>query len=104
MTKRIEHVAQSLLLRAVAGVVRRRARQQTVPDWDARVHRVLYVRHDGIGDLIMSTGVLHALAASHPSLRLDVLTHRANAEALDGLPFINELLPFVPGRRWAYPP
>jgi ADP-heptose:LPS heptosyltransferase len=65
---------------------------------------VLYVRHDGIGDLIMSTGVLRALVERHPSLEVDVLTYPTNAEVLEGLGFIHRLVPFRPGRRWAYPP
>ena len=32
------------------------------PDWDARPHRVLYVRYDAVGDMIIATGVIRVIA------------------------------------------
>src|SRR5215218_4178695 len=54
------------------------------PDWDARPHRVLLLRHDGIGDLIVSLPLVDAITRAHPTLELDVLASRANAPMLDG--------------------
>ncbi|HEU4564737.1 MAG TPA: glycosyltransferase family 9 protein [Gemmatimonadaceae bacterium] len=73
------------------------------PDWDARAYRVLYVRHDGIGDMIMATGTLRAIATAHPTIDLDVLTAPANAGVLEGNPHVRRVLTFTPGARLAYP-
>jgi ADP-heptose:LPS heptosyltransferase len=100
--KRAERAAKALFLRALARMVGPGG--GTVPDWDARPYRVLYVRHDGIGDMIMATGTLRAIATSHPTISLDVLTHSANARVLEGNPFVRWVLRFRPGRRWAYGP
>jgi ADP-heptose:LPS heptosyltransferase len=58
-------------------------RTATAPDWDARPWSVLYVRTQGIGDMILATGVLRAIAQSHPTIELDVLTTRTAAPVLD---------------------
>jgi ADP-heptose:LPS heptosyltransferase len=47
---------------------------------------VLFLRHDRIGDMIVSTGALRAIAAAHPNLALDVLASPGNAPVLRGLP------------------
>ena len=72
-----------------------RARPAPIPDWDARPYRVLFLRHDKIGDMIMSTGVLRAIAESHSTITLDVLASPTNASVLDGLPFLGEVITFA---------
>ena len=41
--------------------------------------RVLFLRHDRAGDMILSTGVMRAIAASHTTITLDVLASPINA-------------------------
>jgi len=67
-------------------------RVASIPDWDARAWSVLYVRAQGIGDLILATGVLRAIARSHSTISLDVLTTRAAAPVLDNNPHVRRVL------------
>lgn len=53
-----------------------------------RLRRVLFLRPDRIGDMIISTGVLRAIAASDPALQLDVLASPANAPVLRGESYV----------------
>lgn len=64
----------------------------SVPDWGARPWSVLYLRTQGIGDMILATGVLRAIARSHPTIALDVLTTRAAAPVLDNNPYVRRVL------------
>ena len=61
------------------------------PQWDGRPWSVLFMRTQGIGDLILATGVLRAIAGSHPTIALDVLTTRAAAPVLDHHPSVRPL-------------
>ena len=64
------------------------------PDWRRRPYRVLFLRHDRIGDMILSTGVLRAIAEAHPTIALDVLASRSNAPVLSNEPYLHEVIPF----------
>jgi ADP-heptose:LPS heptosyltransferase len=64
------------------------------PDWRARQYRVLFLRHDRIGDMILSTGILRAIAESHPTIQLDVLASVTNAPVLAGEPYVHEVIRF----------
>lgn len=66
----------------------------TRPDWRARSYRVLFLRHDRIGDMILTTGVLRAIAESHPTVALDVLASPSNVRVLRHETFLNELVVF----------
>ncbi|MDQ6829796.1 MAG: hypothetical protein M3081_13125, partial [Gemmatimonadota bacterium] len=81
--KRLEAWWKRTSMRALAATMRTPPRGST-PDWGARPWRVLYIRYGRIGDMIMSTGVMRAIAASHPTVRLDVIGAPANVEVLDG--------------------
>lgn len=61
------------------------------PDWAARPHRVLYLRYDKIGDMILSTSLINSIAASHPTITLDVLASPANAAVLIGNPSVSSV-------------
>ncbi len=80
----------ALVTRAMRRVLRGRA--MPPPDWDARPRRVLFLRHDRIGDMIMATGVIRAIAESHPTITVDVLASPGNAAVLTGLRFVREVL------------
>lgn len=62
------------------------------PDWTEGSWRVLYLRHDKIGDMIVSTSLIEAIARSHPTIRLDVLASPANAPVLEGNPYIDNVI------------
>jgi ADP-heptose:LPS heptosyltransferase len=62
------------------------------PDWSARPFRVLYLRYNAIGDMIMATGVIRAIASSHATLSVDVLSSPANAPVLDGISFVRDVI------------
>lgn len=64
------------------------------PDWGARPTRVLVVRYDAMGDTVLLTSLIRAIARSHPSITVDALVLKPHVTVLDGLPEINEVLSF----------
>jgi ADP-heptose:LPS heptosyltransferase len=66
--------------------------RMNIPDWRARPYRILWVPHDGIGDLIVSTEVLRAVSESSPTFTLDLLCSPQNAALGRSLPFVNEVI------------
>lgn len=78
-----------------------RRRAPGLPDW--RRARVLFLRHDRIGDMILSTGLLRAIAEAHPGIAIDVLASPANAPVLEGEPAVARTIVFRRGGIGAYP-
>jgi ADP-heptose:LPS heptosyltransferase len=72
------------------------------PDWAARPHRVLYLRYDRIGDMVLATGIIRAIARAQPTVTIDVLASPANARVLAGNPHIGRVLTFDRKRRSSY--
>jgi ADP-heptose:LPS heptosyltransferase len=72
------------------------------PDWGARPHRVLFLRHDRIGDMILSTGLLRMIARSHATIKLDVLASPANAPVLREDRHVNSVIVFDRTKPWRY--
>ncbi|HEX4684717.1 MAG TPA: glycosyltransferase family 9 protein [Gemmatimonadaceae bacterium] len=64
------------------------------PDWAARPHRVLFLRHDRAGDMILSTGVMRAIARSHSTITMDVLASPANAAILEAADYVADVIVF----------
>ncbi|MBI5464277.1 MAG: glycosyltransferase family 9 protein [Ignavibacteriales bacterium] len=66
------------------------------------VSRLLILRDDGIGDMIVSTPMLRKLKEANPSLKLDVVASARNAEVIKHNPFVDELivLPKTVGGLW----
>ncbi len=100
--KELERAAKSALLRTVGFLVGGAGRRPAA-DWSVGPLRILFIRHDGIGDLLMSTPLLRAILRAHPNVSIDVLTFPGPAEALRNLPFIRATHAFQPGRRLTYP-
>lgn len=98
----IERAWRRLLLRIVARFAPRPSTSGP-PSWGARPHRVLYLRPDRIGDMIMATGLLRAISTSHRTLTLDVLASPANAVVLAGNPAVHHVEIFHKRRPWTYP-
>jgi hypothetical protein len=45
------------------------------PDsWHLHPSRVLFIRYDRVGDMVLCTGLLRALSAAYPRMTIDVLT------------------------------
>ncbi|HEV8217256.1 MAG TPA: glycosyltransferase family 9 protein [Gemmatimonadaceae bacterium] len=64
------------------------------PDWGARPYRVLFLRHDRAGDMILSTGVMRAIARSYPTITMDVLASPANAAVIAGADYVHDTVVF----------
>jgi len=90
----IERWIRHKLHRGIAHVLPGPRAPARVPDWDARPYRVLILRYDVIGDLVLSTGMLRQIASVHPTLELDVLARTWVAPVLDGLPYVRQVIPF----------
>lgn len=87
----VEAVLRRLFLGALVRLAGGR-REARVPDWRARPYRVLFIRDDGIGDLIVSVEAMRAIAESSPTITLDVLASPQNAPLARTLPFVNEVI------------
>src|ERR1041385_4890652 len=74
-----------------------------LPNWDAAPRRALFIRYDRVGDMVLCTGILRAIAAAHPRLSIDVLTTPSNAGVLAHLPFVDEVIAHERRRRREYP-
>lgn len=93
-----------MLIGAIVGAMRRRTRiDEPVPQWGDGPHRVLFLRHDRIGDMVVTTGLLRAIAGSHPAMTLNVLASPANAPVLKHAPYVNEVLVLDRWQPWTYP-
>jgi len=66
------------------------ARQTTLPDRRVPL-KVLFVRYERIGDMIMSTGMIRVLAQSRPHLILDVLANPTTRPVLEHNPHIRRV-------------
>jgi ADP-heptose:LPS heptosyltransferase len=101
MLKRLERAWRTLWIRVLTRLMSRGGTQDP-PDWSARPYRVLFLRHDRIGDMILSTGLLRAIAHSHPTIRLDVLASPRNAGVLRENPHVHSVIVFQRTKPWRY--
>ncbi len=67
-------------------------RLEAVPDWSGREWRVLFLRYERIGDMIMSTGVIRVIAQSQPTIKVDVLANPTALPVLENNPHVNRSL------------
>src|SRR4051812_6304822 len=100
--KRLELWWRRVWIRLLVGAMRRP--RESRPDWASRPHRVLFLRHDRAGDMILSTGVLRAIARSHPTVTLDVLASPANAAILAASEYVGEVIIFDKRKLSSYLP
>jgi ADP-heptose:LPS heptosyltransferase len=63
-----------------------------IPDWQARPYRILFIRDDGIGDLMVSMELIRAIAEVSPRFTVDLLCSPSNAAFGRTLPFVNEVI------------
>lgn len=99
--KGMERGFKNAVIRVLATVLPAPA-PRTPPEWDTRPHRVLYLRYDRIGDMILATGIIEAIVRAHPSVTVDVLASPANAAVLEGNPHIGQVVLFEKQRPWTY--
>jgi ADP-heptose:LPS heptosyltransferase len=90
----IERWIRDQLHRGIAHLLPGPTAPAHIPNWDERPYRVLVLRYDVIGDLVLSTGMLRQIAAAHPTLEIDVLARTWVVPVLDGLPFVRRVIPF----------
>jgi ADP-heptose:LPS heptosyltransferase len=98
--KRVELWWRGLWIRILVALMRRSPGGP--PRWDERPFRVLFLRHDRAGDMILSTGAMRAIAGSHPSITMDVLASPANAAILDASDWVHEVIVFDKRRFASY--
>ena len=77
-------------------------RAKSAPDWNGRTLRVLFLRHDRIGDMIVSTAVIRAIAQSHTNIELDVLASPLNAAVIEKDPLVHRVVRFDVRRLGGY--
>ncbi len=75
---------------------------QAVPQWHVRPHRILYLRYDHIGDMVLVTGILHAIKRAQPTVTIDVLASARNASVLDGNPDVGRVYRVQKARPWTF--
>ncbi|MHB1225262.1 MAG: glycosyltransferase family 9 protein [Gemmatimonadaceae bacterium] len=91
--KQVERAWRRLWITALTRLLaHRRGVGRAGTGWDERPHRVLFLRHDRIGDMIVSTGLIRAIAGAHPDRHLDVLASPRNAPVVRDDPYIERVL------------
>src|SRR5215472_5779283 len=98
--RRLELWWRRVWIRLLVRLMRRPADGK--PDWAARPVRVLFLRHDRVGDMIVSTGVMRAIARSHDTITLDVLASPSNAVLLNGADYVRDVIVFDKRRVGGY--
>ncbi len=86
----LDQQLKRLVIKALARLVRARG-SASIPDWNARPHRILYLRYDRIGDMVLATGIIKAIATQHPTMTIDVLASVRNASVLQGSPYVGRI-------------
>jgi len=87
LLRRAASLLQRELIRAASLPARLRPRAPA----DRAPRRIVVLRHDWIGDMILSTGCLRRLKEGHPDADVDVVASPSNAVVLDGLPFVRRV-------------
>jgi ADP-heptose:LPS heptosyltransferase len=100
--KRLELWWRGLWIRILVALMRRSAGGK--PAWGGRPFRVLFLRHDRAGDMILSTGPMRAIARSHPTITMDVLASSANAAILEASDWVHVVIVCVKRRLASYRP
>jgi ADP-heptose:LPS heptosyltransferase len=94
--RRILKGGEQLFKHSLLAVLTRMAapRSHSAPDWNAPTLRVLFLRHDRIGDMILTTAAIRAIAQSHRNVQLDVLASPLNAAVIEKDPLVHRVVRF----------
>lgn len=71
-------------------------RQTALPDPGAHDYTALFMRYERIGDMIMATSLIRAIAGTLRSGKVDVLATPATAPVLEGNPHVGKVLMLEP--------
>jgi ADP-heptose:LPS heptosyltransferase len=90
LLKRLELASRAAIIRALARLARRPHRTRTLelPDHP----RILLLRHDRLGDAVISTPFFQALRERYPHARIELLLGRRNHAVASLLPSIDDTL------------
>lgn len=95
MTRLLKRAEVGFRRGVLAGLTRLAAKRPDVePPWTTRPVRVLFLRHDRIGDMVVSLAVIRAIARSHPNISLDVLASPINAAVVSHDPDVQDVVIF----------
>lgn len=100
--KRLELWWRRVWIRLLVRLMRRPTDAR--PSWGTRPTRVLFLRHDRAGDMILSTGVMRAIASSYTTVTLDVLASPINASLVEGTDYLAEVIVFDKKKLSSYLP
>jgi ADP-heptose:LPS heptosyltransferase len=99
--RRPERRLKTLLIAALGSLMRPRG-SRAPPNWSAGPHRVLYLRYDRIGDMVLATGIIKAIVSAQPTVTVDVLASVGNAAVLRGNPYVDAIVTIDKKRPWSY--
>lgn len=97
----IERRLKTRLIAALGNLMRPRGAREP-PNWSAGPHRVLYLRYDRIGDMVLATGIIKAIVSAQPTVTVDVLASVGNAAVLRGNPYVQAIVTIDKKRPWSY--
>jgi ADP-heptose:LPS heptosyltransferase len=67
-------------------------KETTLPPATDADYRVLFIRYERIGDMIMATSLIRNIASALPTRRVDVLATPTTAPVLEGNPYVGKVL------------
>lgn len=67
-------------------------KETTLPPPTNADYRVLFLRYERIGDMIMATSIIRNIAMALPSGKVDVIATPATAPVLEGNPYVGKVL------------
>jgi ADP-heptose:LPS heptosyltransferase len=97
----VERRLKTRLIVALGNLMRPRGSREP-PNWSAGPHRVLYLRYDRIGDMVLATGIIKAIVSAQPTVTVDVLASVGNAAVLRGNPYVGAIVTIDKKRPWSY--
>ena len=67
-------------------------KEATLPPPSSSGYRVLFIRYERIGDMIMATSLIRNIATALPGGKVDVLATPTTAPVLEGNPYVDKVL------------
>lgn len=89
--KKIELAWRALWMRLI-GWMLPGPKDATLPSPASSDYRVLFIRYERIGDMIMATSLIRNIAMALPSGKVDVLATPTTAPVLEGNPYVGKVL------------
>jgi ADP-heptose:LPS heptosyltransferase len=89
--RKIEIAWRALWMRLI-GLMLPGPKNATLPPPASSDYRVLFIRYERIGDMIMATSLIRNIAMALPSRKVDVLATPTTAPVLEGNPYVGKVL------------